>query len=158
LSYKPSKPFALIHSDVWGPSRITTKEGKKWFVTFIDYHTRTSWVYLLKEKSEVEGVFKMFHNMVKTQFQASIQVFRSDNGKEYFNEILGKYFEDKGIIHQSSCSDTPQQNGIVERKNKHILEIARALLFTNHVPKYLWGKAILTAIYHINRMPSRILN
>ena len=96
--------------------------------------------------------------MVLTQFQTKIQVFRSDNGKEYFNKALGKFFLEKGIVHQSSCNDTPQQNGIAERKNKHLLEVARALCFTTKVPKYLWGEAILTATYLINRMPTRILN
>jgi len=110
--YKASKPFILIHSDVWGPSRTLTNFGKRWFITFIDDHTRLSWVYLLKEKSEAEHVFKNFYNMVETQFQTKIQVFRSDNGKEYFNQILGSFFLEKGIVHHSSCNDTPQQNGI----------------------------------------------
>jgi len=96
--------------------------------------------------------------MVLTQFQTKIQVFRSDNGKEYFNKALGNFFIEKGIVHQSSCNDTPQPNGIAEQKNKHLLEVARALCFTNKVPIYLWGKAILTATYLINRMPSRVLN
>lgn len=96
--------------------------------------------------------------MVETQFQEKIKMFRSDNGREYFNKILGEFLLEKGIIHQSSCSNTPQQNGIAERKNKHLLEVTRALLFTNNVPKYLWGDALLTATYLINRMPTKILN
>lgn len=131
---------------------------KKWFVTFIDDHTRLSWVYLLKDKSEVIQIFKIYYNMVETQFQEKIKMFRSDNGREYFNKILGEFLLEKGIIHQSSCSNTPQQNGIAERKNKHLLEVTRALLFTNNVPKYLWGDALLTATYLINRMPTKILN
>lgn len=77
----------------------------------------------------------MFFNMVETQFQAKIQMFQSDNGREYFNKILGSFFEDKKINHHSSCIDTPQQNTVVEWKNKHLLEAARALLFTTEVPK-----------------------
>ena len=65
-------------------------------------------------------MFQVFFKMVKNQFQ----LFRSDNGKEYFNEHLGNFFEEKGILHQSTCRDTPQQNGIAERKNKHLLEVA----------------------------------
>ena len=80
-------------------------------------------------------------------------MFRSDNGKEYFNMILGTYFLEKGIIHQGSCNDTPQQNGVVERKNKHLLDVARSLIFTTKVPKNLWGEVILIATYLINRMP-----
>ena len=66
--YQASKPFLVIHSDVWGPSRVTTMFGKKWFVSFIDDHARLSWVYLLKDKSEVKEIFKVFYTMVETQF------------------------------------------------------------------------------------------
>ena len=111
---------------------------------------------LLKEKSKVESVFQKFYSKVLTQFQEKIKIVRSDNGKKYLNKILGKFFLEKGIVHQSSCKDTPQQNGVTERKNKYLLEVARALLFSKNIPKSLWGEAILTATYLINRMPSRI--
>ena len=63
-----------------------------------------------------------------------------------------------GVVHQSSYVNTPQQNGIAERKNRHLLDVARSLMFSTHVPKFFWGEAILTAAYLINRMPSRILD
>ena len=110
-SYKPSKPFSIVHSDIWGPSRISTFLRKRWFITFIDDHTRIGWVYLLKEESEAEKVFKDFHKTVQTQFQITIQIFRSNNEKEYFNRVLGKYFAEHGIIHQSSCSNTLNKKG-----------------------------------------------
>jgi hypothetical protein len=158
VPYKPSHPFSLIHSDLWGPSRIPNRTNKKYFISFIDDHTRTCWVYLLKDKMEVREVFIQFYSMVNTQFSAKIQVLRTDNGTEYFNTMLSDFFSDKGIVHQSSCVDTPQQNGVAERKNRHLLDISRAIMFTSHVPKYLWGDAILTAAYLINRMPSRVLS
>ena len=71
---------------------------------------------------------------------------------------MGQFFLEKGIVDQSSCVDTPQQNGLAERKNKHLLEVTRALLFTNQVPKYLWGEAVLTTTYLINRTPNKVLN
>ena len=100
-------------------------------MTFIDDHTRLSSVYLMKEKSDVENFFKKFYTMVQTQFQKNNQILRSDNCQEYFKKILGQFFLEKGIVHQSSSINTPQQNGLTERKNKHLLEITRALLFTN---------------------------
>lgn len=130
---------------------------KKWFVTFIDDHTRVSWVYLLEKKSEVEKCFKDFFLMIENQFQTKIGILRTDNGTEYFNKYLGAFISEKGIVHQSTCRDTPQQNGIAERKNRHLLEVARALMFSMNVPKYLWGNALLTACYLVNRMPSRVL-
>ena len=155
--YQSSKPFYLFHSDVWGPSKITTNSGKKWFVTFIDDHTRLCWVYLMKEKSEVAEIFTDFYSMIETQFQTKISILRSDNGTEYFNKILGSFLSRKGILHQSSCPDNPEQNGLAERKNKHLLEVARAMMFYMNMPKYLWGDAVLTASYLINRMPTRVL-
>ena len=81
-------------------------------------------VYLLKEKSKAKEIFKNFNVMINTQFQTKIQILYTDNGIEYFNSILGPYLHEHGIIHQSSCIATPQQNGILERKNRHLLEVA----------------------------------
>ena len=99
-----------------------------------------------------------FHSIIQTQFHTKIQILRTDNGTEYFNHSLSTYLQENGIIHQSSCVDTPQQNGVAERKNRHILEVARALLFSSHMPTQFWGDSILTATYLINRMPSRVLS
>ena len=81
-------------------------------------------VYLLKEKSKAKEIFKNFNVMINTQFQNKIQIFRIDSGTKYFNSILGPYLREHGIIHQSSCIATPQQNGILERKNRHLLDVA----------------------------------
>ena len=78
--------------------------------------------------------------------------------RNFFNSTLKSFLLDNGLLHQSSCVNTPQQNGVSERKNRHLLEVARSLLFTSNVPKCFWGDAILTACYLINRMPSRVLN
>ena len=91
----------------------------------------------------METIFKKIYTMVQTQFQKNIQILRSDNGREYFKNVMGQFFLEKGIVHQRSCIDTPQQNGLAKRKNKHLLEVARTLLFTNQVPKYLWGEVVL---------------
>ncbi|RVW64787.1 Retrovirus-related Pol polyprotein from transposon RE1 [Vitis vinifera] len=99
--------------------------GSRWFVTFVDDHTRVTWVFLMKKKSEVREIFENFNNMVQTQFQAKIQVLRTDNAREYYHNILGSYLLENGIVHQSSCIDTPQQNGVAERKNRHLMEVAR---------------------------------
>jgi hypothetical protein len=88
VSFSPSinksdAPFVLIHTDVWGPSRVVSLSSYWWFVSFIDDFSRTTWVYLLKDKSDVFAVFQMFHKMVQTQFNTSIKIVRSDNGGKY---------------------------------------------------------------------------
>ncbi|RVW85251.1 Retrovirus-related Pol polyprotein from transposon RE2 [Vitis vinifera] len=140
IPYKPSTVFSLVHSDVWGPSRIKNISGTRWFVTFVDDHTRVTWVFLMKEKSEVGHIFQTFNLMVQNQFNSKIQVLKSDNAKEYFTSSLSTYLQNHGIIHISSCVDTPQQNGVAERKNRHLLEVARCLMFSSNVPNYFWGK------------------
>ncbi|CAL9011096.1 unnamed protein product, partial [Prunus brigantina] len=156
-SNKSLIPFSLVHSDVWGPSKITTPGGARWFVTFIDDCTRMTWVSLLKTKGEVSSKFQQFYHMVETQFHTRIQVLRSDNGGEFLNHDLNEFFQAHGIIHQRSCPSTPQQNGVAERKNRHLLEVVRASLFGAHMPRSFWGEAVLSAAYLINRIPSSIL-
>src|SRR5436853_2288922 len=116
-----------------------------------------TWLYLMKQKSEVIYCFQNFDSYVRTQFDKRIKLLRSDNGTEYTNKAFGAYLSSQGIQHQTTCPDTPAQNGVAERKNRHLLEVARALMFQMNVPKYLLSDAILTATHLINRMPSRVL-
>lgn len=102
---------------VGGSSKTPALYGKMCLVSFIDDHTRLTWVYLLRDKTEVKEVFKTFHKMVQTQFQKNIKIITTDNGREYCNSVLGDFILAKGMIHQSSCFDTPQQNGVAERKS-----------------------------------------
>ena len=130
VNHRSDSPFMVIHSDVWGPSPVTSLSGYRWFVTFIDCYSRVTWVYLLKAKNEVFSCFKSFHQMVRTQFDANVKVLRSDNGTEYIDGTFRAYLNDYGILFQTSCVGTPQQNGVAERKNRHLAEVARSLLFT----------------------------
>ena len=107
-SYKPSKLFSMIHSDVWRPNQTSILSNKKWFITFMDDHTRLCWIYLVKEKSEVGQIIKKNCKLVQTQFNTQIQVFRIDNGTEFFNKIEGNVFLENRIVHQSSCVNSPQ--------------------------------------------------
>ena len=92
-------------------------------------------------------IFKIFNNIVQSQFQTKIQVFRTNNRKEYFNKFLGDYFVKNSIFYHSLCMDTPQQNGIAEHKNKHLLEVAKSLLFTTQVLMYLWGGKLYSSLH-----------
>ncbi|XP_019261605.1 PREDICTED: uncharacterized protein LOC109239486 [Nicotiana attenuata] len=151
--------FELIHVDTWGPYHTQSYFGAKYFLTIVDDHSRATWTHLLHSKSNAFTMLKAFISMVKTQFNLSVKKIRSDNALEIglFNSAL-QYFSDNGIIHQTTCSHTPQQNGIVERKHKHLLEIARALMYQSKLPTKFWGDCILAATYLINRFPSTILH
>lgn len=151
-------PFVTIHSDVWGHSGVASINGYRYFVTFIDFCTRTTWLYVLKNKSDVFECFIDFHKLVVNQYNARVKIFRTDNGTEYVNKFFGEYLSNCGIIHETTCPGTYEQNGLAERKNRHLLEVTRCLMMAMNVPKFLWSQAVMTAAYLINRMPSRVLN
>ena len=155
---RTTKPFELVHSDVWGPASIDSFDGYRFYVTFIDDFSRSTFVYLLKLKSEVFKCFQDFHNLIINQFSSKLETLRSDNGTEFTSKIMRQYLSDHDIIHQTSCVGTPQQNGIAERKNRDLLEKARALMLQSHVPKRFWSQGIQSAAYLINRLPSSVLD
>ena len=150
--------FMLFHSDVRGPAPEIEMHGFSYYVIFIDDCTQMSWIYFLKHKSEVFGVFVNFYNMICSQFQTHPRVLRTDNGREYVNSNMHQFITSKGLIHQTSCPDTPQQNGVAERKNRTLLEITRAIMLESHVPTYLWPEIVATVNYLINRLPTKALN
>ena len=117
-----------------------------------------SWIYFLKRKSEVFNVFVSFYKMVQNQFNTTIKILRSDNGGEYINLDMNHFITKNGLIHQTTCPDTPQQNGVAERKNRTLLEMARAMMIESHVPKSFWPEAVATANYLSNRLPTQKLN
>jgi len=95
--------------------------------------------------------------MVRTQFDLQIQRVRSDNGSEFTNGPLQNFLLEMGIMYETSCVDTPQQNGRVKRRNRHLLNVARALRFQASLPITFWGECVLTAAYLISRTPTKIL-
>ncbi|GAA0143116.1 transmembrane signal receptor [Lithospermum erythrorhizon] len=109
----------------------------------------------MNDKTEVFTLFTRFLAIVERQLDARVKTVRSDNGTEFF--CLKQYFAERGIIFQTSCVGTPQQNGRVERKHRHILNVARALKFHAHLLTEFWGDCVLTAGYLINRTPSQVL-
>jgi IS30 family transposase len=112
--------FDLVHSDVWGNASVESKESFKYFVTFIDDKSHATLLYLLKSKKEVCEKFQFFCKMVENQFDRKVKTLRTDNGTEYLNHAFQTFLCSNGIMHQTSCVGTPQQNGISERKNRHL--------------------------------------
>lgn len=112
----------------------------------------------MKHKSDTNLIIQNFVTLIKTQFNTTIKTLRSNNGLEYMDKNVQEFLRKQGIHHQTACTYTPQQNGVAERKNRHLIEVTRAIMFAKQVPKFYWGEAILTATYLINRLPSRILS
>jgi transposase InsO family protein len=137
---RASHCFDLIHSDAWGPSPVNSHEKFKCYVTFIDDHSRFTWVYFLRSKSEVFCTFTEFFAYVANQFSASIKTLRTDSVGEYLSTEFQAFLASKGILHQRSCPSTPQQNGVAERKNRHLLDVVRTLFVRIICSIYVLGR------------------
>ena len=148
-------PFEQVHFDVWGLV-IRLVYVVLVIFTFIDDHSRLTWVYVFKDISQLFSAFQSFCVEISNQFNVKLLTFRIDNACEYLDNLFKQFLESRGIIHQTSCVCTPQQNSIVERKNGPILAIARALMLQMNVLKLFRADAVLIATYLLKRMSSRI--
>ncbi|KAI0500672.1 hypothetical protein KFK09_018888 [Dendrobium nobile] len=149
-----SLPLDLLLVDVWGPSPIFSYNGFRYFLLIIDDKTRYSWLFLLKQKYEVTLCLINFINVIEKQLKCSVRTHRNDGGGEFQNTTLKSFTTTHGITHQFTCPYTPQQNGVSERKNCHLLATARTLLLDAHLPSSFWYDAILTDVFLINRLSS----
>jgi len=152
-----SKPLEMIHSDVW-TTKTESIRGCRYYVGFINDHTRKVWVYFMKHKGEVFQHFLNFKAMVEKEKGVIIKCLRFNGGGEYFSNEFSEYLKEHGIERKYSCSYSPQQNGVVERKNMHIVEITRAMLNEKNLPNYFWAKAVATIVYIMNRTPTSVVH
>ncbi|KAJ4790150.1 polyprotein [Rhynchospora pubera] len=143
-------PLELIHSDVWGPSPVLSHNGFKYYIVFIDDFSKFSWVYFMQSKSEVPQIFTKFKLQVENLLQSKIKVLRTDGGSEY-KPIDSHYPE---LVHQTSCPYTPQQNGLSERKHRHLIELTLANMSQANAPSKYWDEFLSSVNYLINRLPS----
>ncbi|PKU85167.1 Retrovirus-related Pol polyprotein from transposon TNT 1-94 [Dendrobium catenatum] len=148
------KPLDLIHSDIWGPAPINSVQGYRYYLLFVGDFSRFSWIFPMRMKCEVFEIFTVFKQQIEKYTSHSIKVIRTDGGSEYLNRPFTTYLKQHGITHQISCPYTPEQNGVAERKHRHIIETCRTLMHTASVPLTHWPEAALTSVYLINRMPS----
>lgn len=151
---RASKVLEIVHSDVCGPMKTTSMGGCKYFVTFIDDFSRKIWLYPIKAKSECFEKFKEFKALVEKQSEHKIKVFRSDNGGEFMSNQFGELLKKEGIARQTTTPYTPQQNGVAERANRTIVEMARSMLHAQNLGLDLWAEAVVTAVYTRNRCPT----
>lgn len=133
VAFKSSTPprvsciLDLIYSDVYGPMKTRSLGGALYFVTFIDDHSRKTWIYTLKMKDQVFDVFKQFYALVERQTRKKLKCIRSDNGGEYIGPF-DEYCKQQGIRDQKTYPKTPRLNGLAERINRTLIERVRCLL------------------------------
>ncbi|GJT76095.1 zinc finger, CCHC-type containing protein [Tanacetum coccineum] len=149
---RETEVLELIHSDLCDLLATPSLGNKKYFVTFIDDASRFYYVYLLNTKDEALDKFKVFKTEVELQQRSLIKRFRTDRGGEYMDTL---YFLSVGIIHETTAPYTPQQNGISERKNRVLREMVNFMLSYLGLSQGLWGEAMLTPCYLLNRIPNK---
>ncbi|XP_048600004.1 uncharacterized protein LOC106352005 [Brassica napus] len=147
-----------IHCDLWGPSPVVSVQGFKYYAVFVDNFSRYSWIIPLKAKSDFYDVFIVFQKQVENQFNKKLKVFQSDGGGEFTITRFRNHLRDQGIIHLLSCPSTPQQNGIAERKHRHLTELGLSMLFQIHTPLKYWVEAFYSANFISNMIPSSVLS
>jgi hypothetical protein len=150
-----SAPLKLIFSDVWGHA-IESFDRKRYYISFIDDHSKFTWIYLLRHKSAVYNYFLEFQTLVERMFNLKIIPIQSDLGGKY--EHLNSFFHKIGISYQVSCPHTHQQNGAAECKHCHIVEMGLALLAHSSMLLKYWDEAFLAAVYLINSTLTKLLS
>ncbi|GJW41530.1 retrovirus-related pol polyprotein from transposon TNT 1-94 [Tanacetum coccineum] len=141
----------LLHMDLCGPMRVASVNGKKYILVIVDDFSRFTWVYFLRSKDETLEIIKKFIAQAQLNYKAKVYKIRTDNGTEFKNATLKAHYEKIGIMQQFSIARTPQQNGVVERRNRTLVEAARTMLIFSRLPEFLWAEAVATACFTQNR-------
>ncbi|GJU69433.1 retrovirus-related pol polyprotein from transposon TNT 1-94 [Tanacetum coccineum] len=141
----------LLHMDLCGPMRVASINGKKYILVIVDDYSRYTWTLFLRSKDETPEVLKDFLTMIQRNLQAQVISVRTDRGTEFLNKTLHAYFKEEGIEHQTSTPRTPEQNDVVERRNRTLIEAARTMLSASKLPLSFWAEAVATACYTQNK-------
>ena len=147
-----SRPLQLLHMDLFGPTQTLSLGGKRYTLVIVDDFTRFTWTFFLASKDESNHVFIRYCKKVQNEKGLNIVTIRSDHGGEFENNEMDEFCAKNGIEHTFSAPRTPQQNGVAERKNRTLIEMARTMLCDNNLPKYFWAEAVSTACYISNRV------
>jgi transposase InsO family protein len=146
-----SRPLTLLHIDLFGPIAYLSIEGSKYGLVIVDDFSRFTWVFL-QNKSETQGTVKRFLRRAQNEFELKVKKITSDNGSGFKNLQVEEFLKEEGIKHEFFAPYTPQQNGVVERKNKMLIDMARTMLGEFKTPERFWSKAVNTACHAINRL------
>lgn len=155
--WRAQKKLELIHVDLCGPITPSTAGGNRYFMLLIDDYTRWCYVYVLKTKDQALEAFMKFKAEVENVTGEKIKVLRSDRGGEFLAAAFREECEKAGIQRHLTAPYSPQQNGVVERKNRTVMEMVRSLLKGMNVPGRLWGEAVRHSVYLLNRLPTKAL-
>ncbi|GJU93890.1 putative ribonuclease H-like domain-containing protein [Tanacetum coccineum] len=147
-----SQPLQMLHMDLFGPTFVKSLMKKMYCLVVTDDFSRFSWVFFLATKDETSEILKTFIIGIENLIDLRVKVIRCDNGTEFKNMVMNQFCEMKGIKREYSVASTPQQNGVVEGKNRTLIEAARTMLADSKLPRTFWAKAVNTAYAQTNFM------
>ena len=146
-----TEPLQLIHMDLFGPVNVMSMSKKIYALVIVDDYSKYTWVLFLHSKDETPQMVIDHLKLIELDSKVPVRAIRSDNGIEFKNHLLNDFCFEKGIIIQYSAPRTPQQNGVVERKNRTLIEAARTMLSESRLPMYFRAEAVNTACCTQNR-------
>nr|GFB44934.1 putative ribonuclease H-like domain-containing protein [Tanacetum cinerariifolium] len=151
IAFASNKPLYLLYMDLCGPMHVKSINGKRYVLVVVDDYSWYTWVFFLHSKDEASDVIISFIKKTQVNLQLQVQHVRTDNGTEFMKKTLATFFNDVGISQQFSVARTPQQNGVMERRNRTLVEDARTMLTFTKLLLFLWVEAIATAGFTQNR-------
>nr|GEY19308.1 retrovirus-related Pol polyprotein from transposon TNT 1-94 [Tanacetum cinerariifolium] len=146
----------LLHMDLCGPMRVESVNGKKYILVIVDDYSRFTWVKFLRSNDEAPDFIIKFLKMIQVRLKVPVRCIRTDNETKFVNQTLREYYEEVGISHETSVARSPQQNGVVERRNRTLIEVAHTMLIYAQASLFLWAVAVATACYTQNRSIIRL--
>nr|GFA32893.1 putative ribonuclease H-like domain-containing protein [Tanacetum cinerariifolium] len=146
------QPLFRLHMDLFGPTFVKSLSKKSYCLVITDDYSRFSWVFVLTTKDETASVLKTFIVGLENLLSLKVKIIKCDNGTEFKNADLNQFYGLKGIKREFSVPRTPQQNGIVERKNRTLIEAAKTMLADSLLLITFWAKAVNTACYVQNKV------
>ncbi|KAK1670210.1 hypothetical protein QYE76_058369 [Lolium multiflorum] len=156
-AYRAERVLDLVHGDLCGPITPTSPGGSKYFLLIVDDFSRYMWLEVLHSKDEAFRFFKKIKALAETDRGVKLRAFRTDRGGEFNSLEFTTFCEEAGIRRNTTAPYSPQQNGVVERRNQTVVEMARSLMKSMSVPATFWAEAVKTAVHILNRSPTRSL-
>nr|GFB10665.1 hypothetical protein [Tanacetum cinerariifolium] len=161
-TYKPKsedtnqEKLYLLHMDLCGPMRVESINRKKYILVIVDDYSRFTWVKFLRSKDETPDFIIKFLKMIQVRLKVPVRRIRTNNGTEFVNQTLCDYYKEVGISYEILVTRSPQQNGVIERRNRTLIEAARTMLIYAQAPLFLWAEAVATACFTQNRSIIRL--
>ncbi|CAO2199473.1 unnamed protein product [Urochloa humidicola] len=155
--YRAADPLELVHGDLCGPITPATHGGRRYFLLLVDDCSRFMWLQLLSNKSDAADAIKAFKTRAEAESGKRLRVLRTDRGGEFTAEEFAEYCAEEGVRRHLTAPYTPQQNGVVERRNQTIVGMARSMMKAKKMPVAFWGEAVTTAVFILNRSPTKAL-